>query len=362
MRFSFRPLLDRFIPDDIREFEQQEELVRARALVFIVGLNVIFATVSLVATLVFNILQPPLSEVVPYTLTASLLGYSVALWLFSSHALYAVSGNLYALTCYVAIVATASHVEAHVSVILVTLAMPVVVSLIANHASAMFWLLAVVFVPKLVAVLGGADLGDYFFNSWLAVCVGLFFALFMEYRYRHSMHERLNAERTQFEFAAAHDPLTGLANRATFDRRLQESIEFCRLHDTKAVLLYIDLDKFKPINDTHGHQAGDIVLTTVASRMRKLVRASDTVARLGGDEFAILFEQCDPTALEPLIERISTVINQPIEVFDRTLSVDCSIGKVICPDDGLHPEQLSHKADERMYAAKREEAGLVSSS
>lgn len=359
MSFSLRPILDRFIPEDIREFEQQEELIRARALVFIIGLNVLFSFLSLIFLYVFDLVPPALVGIIPYTLGGSVAGYGLALWIFRQHGLFAVSGNVYAVTCYVAILAIAARVEAHVYLILVTLAIPVVVSLVASHGSAMLWLLVISFTPKIVTYQGGVDLGGYFYNSWISVCIALLFALFMEYQYRISMQRRLNAERTMFEFAAAHDPLTGLANRATFDRRLKESIELCRLHDTKAVLLYIDLDQFKPINDNYGHQAGDIVLTTVASRMRKLVRASDTVARVGGDEFAILFEQCNPQSLQPLIKRISTVINQPIEVFDQALTVGCSIGKVICPDDGLHPEQLAHKADERMYAAKREEVKEV---
>ncbi len=347
--------LDTLIPPDIKEFEQYEELIRARALIFILLLNLITAVVVLAATLVKDIMPAELRDISLFTLSFCIVSYSLALWVFYRSGLFSVSGNIYALACYFVTVITVLKVpnQNYVFLILTLLAMPVIVSLIANHVSAIIWLVIIAVTPELVIYSGNTKIGEYFLSSWIACCAGLFFALYMENYYRESIRARLSAECTKFEFAAAHDPLTELANRATFDRRLQESIEFCTLHNTKAVLLCIDLDRFKLINDTFGHQAGDIVLTVVANRLHHLARSTDTVARLGGDEFAILFDQCDPDHIKPIIERVANVISEPIKVFDKRLTVECSIGMVICPDDGLCPEQLSHEADERMYENKR---------
>lgn len=355
MRARIVRTLDIFIPPDIKEFEQNEEMVRARSIVFFNLANLIVSVV-LLASMAMGLYMPDeIRSVLPYALTASCLANALALWIFYNSGLFAVAGNIYVLTLYLTTTVTVLMIRqpGYDTLLMPLLALPVIVALIANHLSAVVWLVIVTVTPNTVFFFNGTDPDRYFIGSYFTSCFGLFLALYMGNYYRESMRERLNSERTQFEFAAAHDALTGIPNRATFDRRLQECIDFCTLHDTKAVLIYIDLDKFKPINDTYGHQAGDIVLKTISTRLRYLVRSTDTVARLGGDEFAILFEQCDPLKIDPIIDRVAAVVSEPIQVFDNTLSVGCSIGKVICPDDGLHPEQLAHKADERMYREKR---------
>lgn len=346
--------LDLFIPSDILEFEQREELIRARAIVFLLLLSLFTALLILfVVSVSGGWMSPQLRLVMPYTVGISVVGFGIALWAFHRHGLFLVSGNLYALICFCSVVVTASKIADYRPLMLILLAVPVLVSLVANHLSARLWLLLIAAAPAMLDPSAIAFHGEYFIYGWLTCCSGLFLALEMENFYQQNMLGRLNVERMQFEFAAAHDPLTGLANRATFDRRLQESVECCALNDCKSALLYIDLDKFKAINDTYGHQAGDIVLTTVAARLRQLVRRSDTVARLGGDEFAILFPQCDPDGVRPYVVRVLEAVRKPIEVFGNHLMVDGSVGMVVCPDDGLHPDQLAHKADERMYADKR---------
>lgn len=346
--------LDALIPPDIKEFEQNEEMVRARSVVFFNLVNILLSILVLLGTLA-SLIPAELRAVSPYTLGAALVANGLALWIFYTTGLYSVAGNIYALTIYgstlYSVIAVANPQFLYLLVPLLSL--PMIVSLVANHKSAVVWLVLVTLSPELVMMVSDMVVGEYFEMSFLACCFAILMTLYIHNYYRENMRDRLNSERTQFEFAAAHDALTGVPNRATFDRRLRESIDYCTLHDTRAVLIYIDLDKFKPINDTYGHKAGDIVLKVIASRLRHLVRASDTVARLGGDEFAILFEQCDADKIDPIISRVSTVIAEPIEVFDNWLSVGCSIGKVVCPDDGTHPEQLAHKADERMYAQKR---------
>ena len=349
-------LLDAMVPADIKEFEQSEELARARALVVLLLVNVLISSMALVASQLEGAMPSELSDVSFAGLGACIAGYVVALWLFRTTGLFGVSGNIYATVAYVTTLfgALALPSQDAMLLILVLLAMPLLVALVANYTSGLVWLIVVAVTPLLMAQFDErANLSEFLLASWITACVGVLLAIGIGHYYREGIAQRLNSERTRFEFAAAHDALTGLANRATFDRRLRECIEFCTLHGTRAVLAYIDLDYFKPINDTYGHQAGDIVLSTVAERLRHLVRKTDTVARLGGDEFAILFDQCNPEDLAPLLERMAQSVREPIKVFDNQLVVGCSVGVVVCPDDGLHPHQLSHKADERMYDAKR---------
>lgn len=353
-------MLDLFIPPDIRDFEQGEELTRARALTFILECNMALSVMAIIIAKTYDrYVPPPLQATLAYTLGICVGGYLIVLFLFKYSGQFAVCGNLFALILYGTTLLLAITSPQDTSIVLVMMVIPVVVSLIANHASAIAWLVLLVVTPRLVTRITGVDPGMFFFQCWFTYCVGVYLALTMQNFYLKSMRHRLNTERSHFEFAAAHDPLTGLANRATFHRRLQECIEFCDLHDTRAALLYIDLDKFKPINDTYGHQSGDVVLTRVAKRLQRMVRRSDTVARLGGDEFAILFSECDPNDIVPLVNKIEETIREPLELFNHRVNVECSIGMVVYPDDGRRPEQLAQKADQRMYDAKRQRAATA---
>lgn len=348
-------LLDPLVPRDVKEFAQIEELARARALIFLVLINLTSSILSLIASLTLDLPPSVANNPTRVGLTLCLFSYSSALWIFKRTALFNLSANIYAATVFITImtaVLTLSGPEA-IFFLMPLFALPLLVAPIVNLTFSVMWTTLVTVTPLIVSFFNWVTVSPTFTSTWMLACSGIYLTLFIGNEYREGMSRRLNTERTKFEFAAAHDALTGLPNRATFDRRLRESIEFCKLHGTKAVLAYIDLDKFKPINDTYGHQAGDIVLSTVADRLRRHLRGLDTVARLGGDEFAILFDQCDAQDAAQLIARITTTINEPIEVFDHELRVTCSIGVVVCPDDGLHPEQLAHKADEHMYAAKR---------
>jgi len=356
-------LLDVMVPSDIKDFEQSEELARARALVFLLTASVIITIVSLVAGFVGGIVPAELPGITFVGAGICVAGYVLALWLFRSTGLFAVCGNFYATVAYLTMLLAAVALPSREAIfmMLTLLAMPLLVALVANYTSALFWLIVVAVTPVLLVHFDerSNEVGEFYLACWTSACIGMLLAIYIGHYYRQGIVQRLNSERTRFEFAAAHDALTGLANRATFDRRLRECIEFCTMHGTRAVLAYIDLDQFKPINDTYGHQAGDIVLSKVADRLRHLVRKTDTVARLGGDEFAILFDQSSPEDLAQLLERMAAVVREPIEVFDNHLSVSCSVGVVVCPEDGLHPHQLSHKADERMYEAKRRNKSMI---
>lgn len=170
------------------------------------------------------------------------------------------------------------------------------------------------------------------------------------------MKKILSQERNMFAFKASHDPLTGLGNRAEFDTRLKMSIEAAWHSSYPLALVYIDLDGFKPINDTLGHHAGDIVLTTISNRLAKIVRGTDMVARLGGDEFAIILQGMgENKKIEPILQKLLSTISEDITLDDgKIVNVHGSFGVAYYPEDAGTPDRLCRYADMAMYLAKEE--------
>ncbi|HEX6734554.1 MAG TPA: EAL domain-containing protein, partial [Azonexus sp.] len=153
---------------------------------------------------------------------------------------------------------------------------------------------------------------------------------------------------------AHHDTLTGLPNRLLFDDRLRLAIEQAMRSEQRCLLLFLDLDGFKVINDTLGHAAGDELLRIVASRLRSVLRTTDTVARLGGDEFVILVSSIKPEYAAQLAQKILQQLRLPIPVGNEHLSVTGSIGIAVFPDNGASSQELMRAADMAMYTAKSE--------
>ena len=162
------------------------------------------------------------------------------------------------------------------------------------------------------------------------------------------------------EQTALHDSMTGLPNRALFDDRLVHAIALAKRHDWTLAVMFLDLDRFKCINDTHGHAVGDGVLKEVAKRLLQHSRDEDTVCRNGGDEFLYLL--MNPQGSEN-IERIAGVllknIAQPIAMDDLQPVIKASIGIAVYPDNGTTGEQLIRNADAAMYRAKKRLNGCV---
>jgi diguanylate cyclase (GGDEF)-like protein len=151
---------------------------------------------------------------------------------------------------------------------------------------------------------------------------------------------------------ALHDGLTGLANRALFDDRLEQALRRAHRSDSWPVVLYIDLDRFKGVNDGHGHASGDQLLRETAARFLTAVRTGDTVARLGGDEFAILLEQGRPALeAEAVAERLLATLTVPFVLDDQRVRVSASIGMAV-GDAGSTAAALVRDADIAMYGAK----------
>jgi diguanylate cyclase (GGDEF)-like protein/PAS domain S-box-containing protein len=164
--------------------------------------------------------------------------------------------------------------------------------------------------------------------------------------------ERRQAE-ARVHHLAYHDSLTGLPNRSLLTDRLQEAIHAARAHERHLAVLFIDLDRFKTINDSLGHMVGDQLLQEVGKRISHAVRASDTVSRLGGDEFVVLAPEL-PHGAEAghIAQKIIEVLDAPFHIENRQLHITPSIGICLCPDDGTDVDTLMRHADTAMYQAK----------
>ncbi len=156
-------------------------------------------------------------------------------------------------------------------------------------------------------------------------------------------------------YLALHDELTGLPNRRLFRDRLTQALERARRSDTRAALLVIDLDRFKQVNDSLGHHAGDVLLQQVALTFAGRVRRSDTVARTGGDEFSVIIENpADASTAHQVAESLMCQLNDPMEVEGHAIRVGASVGIALFPDDATDVESLRIAADLRMYDTKHE--------
>jgi diguanylate cyclase (GGDEF)-like protein len=167
-------------------------------------------------------------------------------------------------------------------------------------------------------------------------------------------NERLMQSEQRQRDLAQHDALTGLANRSLFADRLSQALAAAQRDKNRLALLYLDLDKFKPVNDTYGHAIGDALLRQVASRISERVRQSDTVARIGGDEFVVLLRRIDSAehALD-VGNSIRQTLNKVFVVETHELVISSSIGVAIYPDHGRTEMELSQRADSAMYQAKQ---------
>jgi diguanylate cyclase len=164
--------------------------------------------------------------------------------------------------------------------------------------------------------------------------------------------------------AALHDKLTGLPNRSLFNDRLEHGIAQAKRHRRILAVMFVDLDKFKEINDTYGHQTGDAVLRTIAERLKHTTREDDTVSRYGGDEFLYLLTQIDEHKdIAMIAAKLLKTIQVPCNVSVRDVivnpSLEASIGISIFPRDGATADALIASADEAMYGAKESKSGYA---
>lgn len=159
----------------------------------------------------------------------------------------------------------------------------------------------------------------------------------------------------RIKYLATHDSLTGLPNRTMFNQLLNYSVETAVRYERRGAVLFIDLDRFKIINDSLGHAAGDALLVEMAERLRSGLRASDVVARLGGDEFVVLLNEVpDEQQTTTVAHHLLSVLSKPMELSGQECRVTASIGVTIFPKDGTDEQDLLKNADNAMYLAKQE--------
>jgi len=169
---------------------------------------------------------------------------------------------------------------------------------------------------------------------------------------------KLGASEAQAQHLAFHDVLTGLPNRALVEDRLIQALAASSRHDQRVALLLLDLDRFKNINDTYGHHAGDELIIEVARRLTHILRATDTVGRIGGDEFIIVMPEVDNIGqVQALAKRIISVLSEPYELQGSEVWVGVSVGLALEPKDGIDRLELMRKADIALYEAKNNGRG-----
>ncbi|PHS69185.1 MAG: hypothetical protein COB23_07500 [Methylophaga sp.] len=173
-----------------------------------------------------------------------------------------------------------------------------------------------------------------------------FVAILEDVTERHAAQQRIN-------YLATHDGLTGLPNRSLLQDRLAQAIFHAQRHNTKMAVLFIDVDQFKYINDSLGHQQGDELLKTLTQRLQKMIRGEDTLARFGGDEFVVVMpEITDINDACNMANKLLDQMQQPYHLASHELTVTGSIGISIYPDDAIEPDDLIQYADAAMYLAK----------
>jgi diguanylate cyclase (GGDEF)-like protein len=175
---------------------------------------------------------------------------------------------------------------------------------------------------------------------------------------RRRLQRELGEEQDRLVHQAFHDALTGLPNRRLFFDRLTHALEIATRRASATALLFLDVDRFKAVNDTFGHGVGDAVLVCVADRLGRAVRASDTVARLAGDEFVVLCEDLTDPREEAaaLARRIADDVAAPMTICGHVVAVSASVGIAVAAD-GADPDTFLMRADHAMYVAKRRGPG-----
>jgi diguanylate cyclase (GGDEF)-like protein len=154
-------------------------------------------------------------------------------------------------------------------------------------------------------------------------------------------------------YFAFHDELTGLPNRRLLHDRLERALAYAHRNRTKLAILILDLNRFKEINDTYGHRAGDLVLREVVARLGQCIHADDTLARSGGDEFTIVGRVAGMEGAEALRSTLQLALSSPINIEGTDVQTGLSIGLALYPDDGSDLDRLCAAADQAMYAVKR---------
>ncbi len=179
---------------------------------------------------------------------------------------------------------------------------------------------------------------------------------------RLELENELREKNQLLEQMSYHDTLTNLPNRRLLEEFAEKMLTLAKRENKPLSILFMDLDKFKPINDVYGHQVGDEVLKLVARRLEKFARSSDTISRYGGDEFVILAYDCAKQDAKAFAERLIKAIEEPMKIDQLVLQLSASVGIATFPEDGDELTKLIRIADERLYIAKKGGSKIVTQS
>lgn len=217
------------------------------------------------------------------------------------------------------------------------------------------------FDPAISQQLVSADiLGQIYRTLYLAICGILMYSVPISMRRILMAQEKLARESQLHKYAAERDTLTGVANRHYFQQYLAKCISSLHLTKRHLALFYIDLDGFKAMNDTYGHDAGDFLLQSIAEDIQETIRPGDLVARIGGDEFVVVAQDTENhQECEILGNRILTVLTKTRQYTGYPLTIGASIGIALYPDDAKDMDTLIKQADEAMYRVKRSSKNSV---
>lgn len=362
IKASLVRLADTFIPREIFEFYHEEDKWKARSVVFVLLINMLLSLFGYIAHLIGNVTPENFSLVSATAILIDILGYCLAIFMFRFSLPYSVVASVYGITAISSLWLMLSVAEIGQLIVINQLfyVIPLFVYIISGFAVAVVWIVISLVTPQIYVALFAApdildDLDSWSFANSYFVYISMSILFYVVDSYRRQITNRLNFERMEFEFAAAHDNLTGLANRSAFEKRFSDALEGSKFTGDKVVLALIDLDGFKPINDQYGHHAGDEVLKEISQRLLDTMRTTDTVARLGGDEFAVIFSKLNDLATtQECLKRVVDSLAQPIRYENTSLIVSGSIGVAIAPEHGTEISELLRKADSAMYIAKEE--------
>lgn len=210
---------------------------------------------------------------------------------------------------------------------------------------------------QMVSAVHNAEIAYANVRNWMiglgstALLIGMFITWFV--------CQRVTCQTEQLAAQAMFDPLTGLANRTLLQNHLESAIALSAHEQGSFAVMLLDLDRFKPINDTFGHEVGDAILREVANRLRELARSEDTVARLGGDEYVLLLRNIKENDLPAVADKVLGVFDKPFRCGNRSIDLGASLGASLYPSHAAEPSGLIRCADSAMYAAKRSGKGYA---
>ena len=198
-----------------------------------------------------------------------------------------------------------------------------------------------------------ADTEVLFFVAYLFYLVIGFKFNSVRFLYLFKLEQNIQKRTAQLKYISIHDSLTGLPNRNMFHNRLEQEIAKSKRADLSLALLLVDLDEFKDVNDTLGHEVGDLLLKEAARRIKVCVRDSDTVARLGGDEFTIILSELNAkNKADNIAEKIIASLAEEYSIGEEVIHISGSIGITLYPEDATDIDALIKSADQAMYTAK----------